>query len=98
MRCDNRELTTLSRREAAPKRKQQLGRSLNANLPPKQRPYEVGFLAQKSQPGLGIGSKSQIGLPIVPFGNLQLFVSNRDCCFHFVATGEGEVIDSVKAF
>src|SRR5438034_3541061 len=98
MSCDDRELTAFSRREAAPKCKQQLGRSLNANLPPKQCPYEVGFLAQKSQPGLAVGSKSRIGLPIVPFGNLQLFVSNRDCCFHFVVTGEREVIDSVKAF
>src|SRR5437016_3384775 len=98
MRCDNRELTTLSRREAAPKCKQQLGRSLNANLPPKQCPYEVGFLAQKSQPGLAVGSKSQIGLPIVPFENLQLFVSNRDCRFHFILTGEREVINSIETF
>ena len=82
--------------KAAPKCKQQLGRSLNANLP--QRPYEIGFLAQKAQPSLAVGSKSQIGLPIVAFRNLQLFVSNCDCCFHFVVAGEREVIDSVKTF
>src|SRR5438309_6305095 len=99
-RCTTRKGTfvTSSRWKAPPKCKQQLGRSLNANLPPEQRPYEIGFLAQKAQPGLAVGSKSQIGLPIVAFGNLQLFVSNRDCCFHFVMTGEREVIDSVKTF
>ena len=53
---------------------------------------------QKAQPGLRIGSKSQIGLSIVAFGNLQRFVSNRDCCFHFVVTGEREVIDSIQTF
>jgi hypothetical protein len=37
-------------------------------------------------------------LSIVTFGNLQLFVSNRNCCFHFVMTGKREVIDSVKTF
>jgi hypothetical protein len=82
--------------KAAPECKQQLGRSLNANLPPDHRPYEIGLPAQKAQPGLGIGSKSQIGLSIVAFGNLQLSVSNRDGCFHFIVTGEREVIDSVK--
>src|SRR5947208_11496239 len=87
-----------SRLKAAPECKQQLGRSLNANLPPEQRPYEIGFLAQKSQPGLAVGSKSQISLPIMSFGNLQLFVSNRDCCFHFVVTCKREVIDRVKTF
>jgi hypothetical protein len=60
------------------------------------RPYEIGFLAQKAQPGLAVGSKSQIGLPVVAFGNLQLFVPNCDCCFHFIVTGEREVIDSVE--
>src|SRR5205814_4356247 len=89
---------TYSRWKAAPECKQQLGRSLNANLPPEQRPYEIGFLAQKSQPGLAVGSKSQISLPIMSFGNLQLFVSNRDCCFHFVVTCKREVIDRVKTF
>ena len=89
---------TYSRWKAAPECKQQLGRPLNANLPPEQRPYEIGFLAQKAQPGLAVGSKSEIGLPIVALGNLQLFVSNRDCCFHFVVTREREVIDSVKTF
>ena len=89
---------THSRWKATPKCKQQLGRSLNANLPPEQRPYEIGFLAQKAQPGLAIGSKSEIGVPLVAFGNLQLFASNRDCCFHFVMTGEREVIDCVKTF
>jgi hypothetical protein len=83
--------------KAAPECKQQLGRSLNANLPP-ERPYEISFLAQKAQPGLAVGSRSQIGLPIVAFGNLQLFVSNRDCCFQFVATGERELIDRIKPF
>ena len=66
-------LGDFSRWEAAPECKQQLGRSLNANLPPEQRPYDVGFLAQKSQPGLAIGNKSQIGLPIVAVGSLQTF-------------------------
>src|SRR5438034_8651093 len=89
---------TSSRWKAAPKCKQQLRRSRDANLPPEQRPYEIGFLAQKSQPGLAVGSKSQISLPIMSFGNLQLFVSNRDCCFHFVVTCKREVIDRVKTF
>src|ERR1700757_5212794 len=93
--------TTISihlRWKAAPECKEQLRRSLNANLPPDQRPYEIGLLAQKAQPGLAIGSKSQIGLSIVAFGNLQLFPSNRDCCFNFVLAGEGKVIVSVKTF
>src|SRR5438105_5250267 len=89
---------TYSRWKAAPECKQQLGRPLNANLPPEQRPHEIGFLAQKAQPGLAVGSKPQIGLSIVAFGNVQLFVSNRDGCFHFILTCEREVIDSVQAF
>src|SRR5437764_4359552 len=100
LRCTTRKGTfvTSSRWKAAPECKQQLRRSLNANLPPEQRPYEIGFLAQKAQPSLGVGSESEIGLPIVAFGNLQLFVSNRDCCFHFILTGESKVIDSVQSF
>src|SRR3954468_21893225 len=100
LRCTTRKGTfvTSSRWKAAPKCKQQLRRSRNANLPPEQCPYEIGFLAQKAQPGLAVGSKSEIGLPIVAFGNLQLFVSNRDRCSHFVVTGEREVIHSVKTF
>src|SRR6266576_4608849 len=99
-RCTTRKGTfvTSSRWKAAPKCKQQLGRPLNANLPPEQGPYEIGFFAQKAQPGLAVSSESQIGLLIVTFGNLQLFISNRHCCFHFIVTGEREVIDSVKAF
>src|SRR5438552_5359599 len=62
-------LCTHSRWKAAPECKQQLGRPLNANLPAEQRPHEIGFLAQETQPGLGIGSKSQIGLSIVAFAN-----------------------------
>src|ERR1700687_477893 len=31
-------------------------------------------------------------------GHLQLFVSNRDCCFDFFVTGEREVINSVQTF
>src|SRR5438445_13473777 len=81
--------------KAAPECKQQLRRSLNANLPPDQRPYEIGFLAQKTQPGLRVSSKPQIGLSIVAFGNLQLFISDGDGCFHFLVAGECEVIDSV---
>src|SRR6516165_4706341 len=77
-------LCTFSRWKAATECKQQLGRSLNANLPPEQRPYEIGFFAQKAQPGLAIGSKSEIGVPLVAFGNLQAFVSNRDCRLDFV--------------
>src|SRR5947208_7789606 len=46
----------------------------------------------------GCQRESQIGLPIVAFGNLQLFVSNRDCCFQFVVTCKREVIDRVKTF
>src|SRR5256885_12210079 len=87
---------TYSRWKAAPECEQQLGRSLNANLPPEQRPYETGFLPQKAQPGLAVGSESEIGLSIVAFGNLQLFVSNRDSCFQFLVTGEREVINSIK--
>jgi hypothetical protein len=34
----------------------------------------------------------------VPFGNLQLFVSDHDCCFHLVLTGEREVIHGVQTF
>src|SRR5204862_8361675 len=63
-------LCTHSRWKAAPECKQQLGRPLNANLPAEQRPHEIGFLAQETQPGLGIGSKSQIGFSIVAFANL----------------------------
>src|SRR6266496_2855928 len=37
-------------------------------------------------------------MSIVAFGNLQLFVSNRDGCFYFILTGEREVVDSVQAF
>ena len=59
--CKEREVHSYSRWKAASKCKQQLGRSLNANLPPEQRPYQIGFLAQKAQPGPAVGSKSQIG-------------------------------------
>ena len=46
------------------------------------RPYEIGLFAQKTKPGLAIGSKSQVSLSIVALGHLQLFVSNGECCFH----------------
>src|SRR6266576_157232 len=100
LRCTTRKGTfvTSLRWKAAPECKQQLGRPLNANLPPEQRPYEIGFLAQKAQPGLAVSSESQIGSPIVTFGNLQLFISNRHWCFQFFMTGKREMIDRVKTF
>ena len=71
---------------------------MNANLPPEQRPDEIGFFAQTAKPGLAIGGEPQVGLPIMAVGDLQVFVSNRDGCFHFFMAGEREVIDSVETF
>src|SRR6266851_7194459 len=88
----------LLRREAAAEGQQEPGRPLNSNLPPEQSPHEIGFLAQKTKPGLAVRNHPQISCTRVALRYVQRLFADHDGCLQFLLPCEREVICSVQPF
>lgn len=84
------------RRKAAAERQEQTRRSLDANLPPEQRPHDALLLGEEPKPGERIGDNVKVGIPGMVIADLQRLVANYHGCLALLPAGKREVVGSIE--
>lgn len=83
-------------RKALPKCEQELQRSLETHFAPNDRPDDVLFLPQETDPRLGVVGDMQIRLSNVTFLDCDLLVGNHNGRFTLLVSGECEMVGGVQ--